>query len=181
MPEVKAYEPPAERLETSVNISDEDELEEFKEITLNEECSAIFTHQTPSKMNNMMILSTSCMIKDYTIDKILCDPSLHMNFISLEFVKKLDLRKVKPSNIILRLANGRVQYPWGLIRDVIVKIDKLEFIIDFQVIDNESEYVVLSKPFLDTSRSLINIEKCTLTFRKMEKEVVIQVYNLKSK
>jgi len=176
LPDVKAYEPPApfpERLETPVNISVEEKLEEFKEVMLNEECSAILTHQTSPTMNNLMSLSTSCKIKQYTIDKILCDPSLHMNFISLELVEKLDPGEVKPSHIILYLANGRVQYPWGLIKDVIVKVDKLEFIMDFQVIDDESEYLVLGKPFLDTSGALLNVEEGTLTMRKMDKEVVI--------
>ena len=96
-PDVKAYEPLApfsERLKTQVNISVEEKLEEFKEVTLNEECSVILRYQTPLKMNNLMSLLTSCMIKDYNIDKILCDPSLHMNFISLELVEKLDLGEV---------------------------------------------------------------------------------------
>ena len=49
--------------------------------------------------------------------------------------KQLGLREPKPTRMSIQLADRSVTYPRGIIEDVLVKVDKFIFPIDFVVLD----------------------------------------------
>ena len=64
---------------------------------------------------------------------------------------------------IYNLADKSVKIPWGIIKDVLIKVDKFYFLVDFIVLDTEPVYiigseisVILGRPFLATANTLIN-------------------------
>ena len=63
----------------------------------------------------------------------------------------------------LQLADRSVKRLRGIIKDVLIKVDKFYFLVDFLVIDTESVHnvgsqipVILGRPFLATANALIN-------------------------
>jgi hypothetical protein len=63
----------------------------------------------------------------------------------------------------LQLANRSVKIPQGIVEDILIKVDKFYFPVDFIVLDIEpveiigSEIpVILGRPFLATANALIN-------------------------
>ena len=63
----------------------------------------------------------------------------------------------------LQLADRSMKVPWGIVEDVLIKVDKFYFPVDFIVLDTEpveiigSEIlVILKRPFLATANALIN-------------------------
>ena len=63
----------------------------------------------------------------------------------------------------LQLTDRSVKKPRGIIEDVLVKVDKFYFPVDFIVIDTEPVHnvgsqipVILGRPFLATANTLIN-------------------------
>ncbi|XP_073120501.1 uncharacterized protein [Henckelia pumila] len=81
---------------------------------------------------------------------------------------KLSMGVIELTTIFLKLADRSVKYPRGVVENVLVKVDKLIFPVDFVVIDMDEDYVVpmiLGRPFLATSRALIDVEKGELVFR----------------
>ena len=58
-------------------------------------------------------------------------------FDAFSIYKKLCLREVKPTTITLQLVNRFYTYPRGILDDVLVKVDKLVFSVDFIVLDIE--------------------------------------------
>jgi hypothetical protein len=50
---------------------------------------------------------------------------------------QLGLGKLKPTSMTLQLANRSVKIPLGIIEDVLIKVDKFYFPVDFIVLDTE--------------------------------------------
>jgi len=74
----------------------------------------------------------------------------------------MGLGELKPSNCTLQLTNRLIRTPKGQIEDVLVKIDKCFFLVDFVMLDKDpihasmQIYVILGFPFLAASDPVIN-------------------------
>ena len=60
-----------------------------------------------------------------------------MNLLSYSVYKQLGLGELKPANITLSLADRSVKIPKGIVEDVLVKVDKFYYPVDFVVLDTE--------------------------------------------
>jgi hypothetical protein len=77
----------------------------------------------------------------------------------------------------LVLANQTTIHSAGTIEDVLVKVEDLVFPADFMILDiqeDEEHPIILGRPFLATSRALINVELAELTLRSGEEERTIK-------
>ena len=66
-----------------------------------------------------------------------------------------------------------------MIEDVLVKVDKFIFSVDFIVLDIEEDKeipIILGRPFLATGRALINVKKGELKLRVQDDEVTFNVF-----
>ena len=95
---------------------------------------------------------------------------------------------MKPTTITLSLADRSVKIPKGIVEDVLVKVDKFYYLVDFVVLDIEpmaigANYVpiILGRPFLATSNAIINCQNgvMQLTFGNMTLE--LNIFHLSSK
>lgn len=96
------------------------------------------------------------------LKRALCDLGASMNLMPLSIFKKLGLVEVKPTTVTLQLADRSIKYPRGVIKDVLVKVDKLIFPSDFIVLDIKEDtkiHSVLRRLFLATGRVLIDVKK----------------------
>ena len=66
-----------------------------------------------------------------------------------------------------------------MIDDVLVKVDKFIFLEDFIVLDMEEDKeipIILGRPFLATSRAMINVQKGELKLRSQGEEITFHVF-----
>ena len=71
-------------------------------------------------------------------------------------------------NVEQQLADISHAYPEGNIEDVLVKVDKFIFSVDFIVLDFEADKevpIILGRPFLARGKTLIDVQKGELTMR----------------
>ncbi|KAL2461164.1 Uncharacterized protein Adt_44584 [Abeliophyllum distichum] len=95
--------------------------------------------------------------------------------------RRLGLGKVKATSVSLQLADRSIKYPRGVVEDVFIKVDKFFFPVDFIVLDIEEDRnmpVILGRPFLTTSRTLIDVEKCELSLRVQDEQAVFSMYTI---
>ena len=113
-----------------------------------------------------------------------------MNLLPYSVYKKLGLGELKRTNITLSLADRSVKIPKGIVEDVLVKVDKFYYLVDFVVLDtepiaNEPNHVpiILGRPFLATANAIINCRNgvMQLTFGNMTLELNIFHLNNKHK
>jgi hypothetical protein len=80
----------------------------------------------------------------------------------------LSLEPLNKTNIVIQLADRSFVYPFGVIEDVLVKIDSLVISCDFYILDmerdssNTNTHILFGKPFLKTTNTKIDYGKDTL-------------------
>ena len=116
------------------------------------------------------------------IDKALLELGASVNLLPYSVYKQLGLGELKPTNITLSLADRSVKIPKGIVEDVLVKVDKFYYPVDFVVLDIEPIAsgpnhvpIILGRPFLATSNAIINFRNgvMQLTFGNMTLELNI--------
>ncbi|KAH9727219.1 hypothetical protein KPL70_008579 [Citrus sinensis] len=91
---------------------------------------------------------------------------------------KLGVRECRPTTVTLQLADRSHAYPEGKIEDVLVKVDKFIFPVDFIVLDFEADKevpIILGRLFLATGNTLIDVQKRELTMRVNDQQVTFNV------
>ncbi|XP_027368220.1 uncharacterized protein LOC113874194 [Abrus precatorius] len=132
-------------------LSRKTKLEHDKTVPLTEKCSAILKRKLPQKLKDPGSFSIPCKIRHCTVGRALCDLGASINLMPLAIMKKLGIEEVKPTNITLQLADRSYTYPYRVVEDLLVKVDKFIFPIDFFILDME----------VDTNIPLILVEDNT--------------------
>jgi hypothetical protein len=97
-----------------------------------------------------------------------------VNLLPYSVYLQLGLGELKPTSMTLQLVDRSMKIPLGIVEDVLIKVDKFYFHVDFIMLDTEPVQVVgteipviLRRPFLATSNALIN---CRLGVMKISFE-----------
>ena len=131
-------------------------LEGCETVKLNEEYSAIIQRKLPPKLKDPRSFTIPCSIGSCTFNKVLCDLGASINLMPLSILQKLGLNEPKPTNVSFQLFDRFITYPRGILEEVLVKVDKFIFPIDFIMLDMEEDHEVpfiLGRPFLATGRA----------------------------
>jgi hypothetical protein len=156
-----------------------------KNAFLTEQVSSIIQQKIPFKHKNPGSPTIPCIIGDSKIDKALIDLGSGVNLLPYSVYKQLDLGELKPTKVVLQLADQSVVIPRGIVEDVLVQVDKFYFPVDFIVLDTKPVApssidvpVILGRPFLATSNALINCRNgiIKLTFGNMTVE--LNIFNI---
>ena len=67
--------------------------------------------------------------------KALCDFGARVNLMSLSVVKRLSLGELTPIAMTLQMVDRTLAQPEGILEDVLIKVGKFIFPLDFVVID----------------------------------------------
>ena len=104
--------------------------EESETIMLTEECSAILQRKLPPKLKDLGSFTVPVNIEGVAIEKTLCDLGASINLMPLTMFERLEIGEVTPTMIALQLADRSIKRPYGIIEDVLVRVDKLIFPVD---------------------------------------------------
>ena len=131
-------------------------------------CNAVIQKSLPAKMKDPGSFTIPCSIGKYEFKEALCDSSASINLMPLSVVQRLSLGELTPTTITLQMAAKSMAQPEGVLEDVLVKVGKFIFPMDFVVIKMEEDTQVpllLGRPFLETGAALIDVQKGELTLR----------------
>ena len=161
-----------------------------KKAFLTEQVSAIIQSKNPVKYKDLGSPTISVNIGGTCIDKSLLHLGASVNLLPYSVYMKLGLGELKPTNITLSLVDRSVKIPKGIVEDVLVKVDKFYYPVDFVVLDTEPIEngpnhvpIILGRPFLATANAFINCRNgvMQLTFGNMTLELNIFHLNNKHK
>ena len=159
-----------------------------KKAFLTEQVSAIIQSKTPVKYKDPGSPTISVNIGGTCIDKALLDLGASVNLLPYSVYKQLGLGELKPTNITLSLVDRSVEIPKGIIEDVLLKVDKFYYPVDFVVLDTETIAsvpnhvpIILGRPFLATANAILNCRNgvTQLTFGNMTLE--LSIFHLSNK
>ncbi|KAL3503961.1 hypothetical protein ACH5RR_033802 [Cinchona calisaya] len=129
-------------------------------LCLTEHFSALLTKKWPPNLKDPCSFSIPCEIGGLQFGRALCDLGASINLMPYGVFKNLNGNQLKPTSVLLQLADRSTKFPKGIIEDVIVKIDKLYLPADFIVLEMEEDEeisIILGRPFLTTSHALIDV------------------------
>ena len=119
-------------------------------------------------MKDLGSFTISCTIGKYAFKKALCDSGANINLIPLSVVQRLSLGELTPTTITLQMVDKSMAQPKGVLENVLVKVGKFIFLVDFVVMKMEEDTQVpllLGRPFLASRAALIDVQKGELTLR----------------
>ena len=159
-----------------------------KKAFLTEQVSAIIQSKTPVKYKDPGSPIIPVNIGGTCIDKALLYLGASVNLLPYSVYKQLGLGELKPTNITLSLADRLVKIPKGIVEDVLVKVDKFYYPVDFVGLDTEPIAsgpnhvpIILGRPFLAISNVIINCRNgvMQLTFGNMT--LKLNIFHLSNK
>ena len=143
-------------------------------MSLSANYSAIIQKNLPWKMQDLGSFTIPYTIGNYEFGKALCDYGTSINLMSLSIVRRLSLGEFTPTIMSLQMADRSMTQPEGILEDVLVKVGKFIFPVDFIVIDIEKDKqipLLLGRPSQAIGATLINVKKGELTRRVGIEEV----------
>ena len=137
-------------------------------------CSAVVKRSLQEKVQDPRSFTIPFTIGNFEFKKALCELGASINLMPLIVVKRLILGELTPTTITLQMTNRIMAQPEGVLEDVLIRVGKLIFLVDFVVMDMEEDTQVqlfLGIPVLATRATLIDVKKGVLTIRVGEKAV----------
>jgi hypothetical protein len=69
------------------------------------------------------------------VRRTLCDLGANINLTPLSMMKKLDCGEPKSTKMTLTLFDRSITYPYGVLEDVLVKVNDILFSVNFVILD----------------------------------------------
>jgi len=155
---------------------------EERNIELEDRYNAIIQKGLPKKSKDLGSFNLLMSIGALYVDNALLDLGKNINPIPLAMLKKIGDLEIKPTKMTLQLTDRVTKYPYGVVEDVLVKVDKFIFPVDFVIMDmKEDEEVplilILGKPFMKTARIIFDFDKGELQVRAQDDEVTFNLFD----
>ncbi|XP_010555966.1 PREDICTED: uncharacterized protein LOC104825339 [Tarenaya hassleriana] len=123
-------------------------------------------HDLPRKMADPGSFSIACKLGNLFIEQALCDLGASVSLMPLSIFKRLGVGELKPTQMILQLADRSTKRPAGILEDMPVKVGDYYIPVDFVVLDmdvDSSMPIILGRPFLNTADVVIHVRAGRLT------------------
>ncbi|XP_073138043.1 uncharacterized protein [Henckelia pumila] len=150
-----------------------------KKVELGEQVSAVIQRKVPTKCKDPGMFSIPCKIGDVQLDTAMLDLGASINVMQYFVYASLNLGSLNETDIVIQMADRSTIFPRGLLEDVLVQVGELVFPADFYILDMKNNElnnpILLGRPFLKTSKSVIDVDNGTLT---MEFDGKIAKFNI---
>ena len=137
-------------------------------VSLTATCSVVIQKNFPLKMQDPSSFTIPCTIGNFEFGKALCDSGASINLMPLSVVKRMSLGELTPIAMTIQMADRIMAQLEGVLKDVLIKVGKFIFSMDFVVMDMEEDaqvLLLLGRPFLAIEAALIDVKKGELTPR----------------
>ena len=105
----------------------------------------------------------------FTFADAMLDLVASINVMPTFFYKSLKLGDLRPTKVVIRIANRSTVQPLGVLEDLVVKVNGFVFLEDFYILDMEDDssrygsILILRRPFLMTAQTKIDVHIGTLS------------------
>ncbi|XP_070046865.1 uncharacterized protein [Nicotiana tomentosiformis] len=154
-------------------------LEMLKQLYVNIPVTEVLTQMPAYAKFLKKILSSKRKLEEITVVKLNAHCA-SINLMPLSVFMKLEgeLGVIKLIPVSLQLVDQTTILPEGIIEDILVRVDKFVFPVDFIVVDmevNKEVPLILGRPFLYTGRAILDIYEGQLLLRVGTEKVVFQM------
>ncbi|GJW37908.1 retrovirus-related pol polyprotein from transposon TNT 1-94 [Tanacetum coccineum] len=141
-------------------VSNKIQIEELSMVKLNARCSAVLQNRFPPKIIDTGSFVLPCIIGNTTVSNALADLGASISVIPFSMFKHLGLGNPRPDIMVIEMADRSMQSPKGIVENVLVKIHKFSFLVDFVILDiveDNKVLIILGRPMLATVHARIDV------------------------
>ncbi|GKB17105.1 putative reverse transcriptase domain-containing protein [Tanacetum coccineum] len=136
-----------------------------------------YDYTLPKKEKDPWSFTLPCFIHNICFDKALVDLGASVSVMPFSTYINLSLGILYHIRLTIELADRTIKQPRGIAKNVLVRIEKFIFPIDFIILDipeDEDVPLILRRPFLSTANSKIDVFKRKITLRVGEEKLVFK-------
>ncbi|GKC72631.1 DNA-directed DNA polymerase [Tanacetum coccineum] len=131
----------------------------------------------PQKEKDPRSFTLPCLINNICFDKALVDLGASVSVMPFSTYTNLGLGDLSHTRMTIELADRTIKQPKGIAANVLVRIGKFVFPIDFVILDIPEDNdvpLILGRPFLSTAHVKIDVYKRKVTLRVGEEKLVFK-------
>ncbi|XP_006579278.1 uncharacterized protein [Glycine max] len=125
-------------------------------------CSVVSQRILLPKYKDPGSVTISCSFGAVSVGKALIDLGASINLMSLSMCRRIGELEIMQTRMTLQLVDISITRPYGVIENVLVKVQHFTFPADFVVMDIEEDSeipLILGRPFMLTANCLVHIGK----------------------
>jgi len=105
---------------------------EEETVELGASCSAIIQKVIPQKSCDPRSFTLPITVGNLYVSKALLDLGASINLIPLSMLRRIGEVEVRPTRMTLQLADRSIKHSYGIVEDLLVKVDKFIFFSRFR-------------------------------------------------
>ncbi|GJR30137.1 DNA-directed DNA polymerase [Tanacetum coccineum] len=132
----------------------------------------------PQKEGDPGSFTMPCLIGPLAVKNALANLGESINLMPHSLFRRLGISKLKPTKMSIQIANRSIKYPIGVCENLLVKISRIIFLVDFVVLEiDEDELVpiILGRPFLAMARAIIDVHEGKLSLRVKSETITFNI------
>ena len=150
----------------------------MESVQLNARCSAVIRNELPPKEKDPGSFTLPCLIGNLEISNALADLGASISIMPYSMFLRLGVGNLKTIKMDIEMADKTMQSPKGIVENVLVKIDRFVFPVDFvilEITEDDKIPIILGRPLLTTAHAKVDVFA-----RKMTIEVNGKVLTFKA-
>ncbi|GKC53032.1 reverse transcriptase domain-containing protein [Tanacetum coccineum] len=164
-------------------LNNKDKIIDLVKTPMNENCSVVILKKFPEKLGDPGRFLIPYDFPEMDECLALANLGASINLMPLSIWKELNLPDLTKTRMILELADRTISTLTGIAEDVFVKVGTFFFLADFVVVDyiaNPWVPLILGRPFLRTTRALIDVHGEQMTLRHYDQSITFKVGDTKT-
>ncbi|GJW02015.1 putative reverse transcriptase domain-containing protein, partial [Tanacetum coccineum] len=136
-----------------------------------------YDHTLPQKEKDLGSFTLPCFIHNVCFDKALVDLGASVSVMPFSTYTNLGLGNLSHTRLTIELADRTIKQPRGIAENVLVRIGKFIFPINFIILnipEDDDVLLILGRPFLSTAHSKIDVYKRKFTLRAGEEKLIFK-------
>ena len=156
-----------------------------KEAFMTEQSTSLIRNNLSPKYKDPGSPTISIVVGNSKLGHALVDLGASVNLLPYSVYVDLGLGELELTNITLQLADRSVKIPRGIVKDVLVQVDKFYFPVDFVVLNTQPVVnqgtqfpMILGRPFLATANAIIHCRGGLMTLSFGNMTVNLNIFNV---
>nr|GEV13733.1 hypothetical protein [Tanacetum cinerariifolium] len=159
-------------------VENKPRTKEDKEIRINPRCSALLQNHLPPKEQDLGSFILPCSIGKLNFKNALADLGASFNVMPFSMYKCLGIGKLEPINMLIKMADNTKCVPKGIVKNLLIKIDKFIFLVDLVILDMVEDImmpIILERPLLATAHAKVDIFRKTISLEGGSEKVILKM------
>ncbi|GKC21387.1 zinc knuckle CX2CX4HX4C containing protein, partial [Tanacetum coccineum] len=132
----------------------------------------------PHKEQDLGGFILPCSIGRLDFNNALADLGASISIMPLSIYKRLGIGKLKPINMVIEMADNTKCTPKGIVENLLIKIDKFVFPVDFVILDIVEDFrmpIILGRPLLATAHAKVDIFRKSISLEVGNEKVIFKM------